>query len=77
VRAAGAEPSEETIEMAARLAAYYSDGRNSTTVPVDVTERRHVRKIRGAGPGMVTYRNEYTLQVKPASEEELGLTTAK
>ena len=77
VRPATAEASEETIEAAAQLAAYYSDGRQSTTVPVDVTERRHVRKIKGGGPGMVTYRNEYTLQVRPQSEDELELQPTK
>lgn len=74
LRTGGAEAAPESIEAAARIAAWYSDGRQSTTVPVDVTERRHVRKIKGTGPGMVTYRNERTLQVRPASEEELGLT---
>ncbi|MEX2314813.1 MAG: NFACT RNA binding domain-containing protein, partial [Thermomicrobiales bacterium] len=68
--------SEDTIEMAASLAAWYSDGRNATAVPVDVTERRHVRKIKGAGPGMVTYRNERTLNVRPLPEKELGLEGA-
>jgi predicted ribosome quality control (RQC) complex YloA/Tae2 family protein len=32
---------------------------------VDITERRYVRKIKGAGPGMVTYRNERTVSVEP------------
>jgi predicted ribosome quality control (RQC) complex YloA/Tae2 family protein len=64
---------ETALEAAASLAAYYSDGRNSTAVPVDITERRYVRKISGAGPGMVTYRNERTVQAKPRSEAELGL----
>lgn len=68
------EPHTNAIERAASLAAYYSDGRSSTTVPVDVTARRHVRKIKGAGPGMVTYRNEYTVNVRPQSEGDLGLT---
>lgn len=68
--------SEDTIERAASLAAWYSDGRNATAVPVDVTERRHVRKIKGAGPGMVTYRNERTLNVRPLPETELGLEGA-
>lgn len=61
-----------TIEAAAALAAYYSAARNSAGVEVDVTRRRHVRKIRGAGPGLVTYRNERTIAVPPASERELG-----
>lgn len=69
---AGRDPA---IEQAAKLAAYYSKGRGSTRVPVDVTERRHVRKIKGAGLGMVTYRNEYTLNVEPSSESELKLTS--
>jgi predicted ribosome quality control (RQC) complex YloA/Tae2 family protein len=68
--------SEDTVERAASLAAWYSDGRNATAVPVDVTERRHVRKIKGAGPGMVTYRNERTLNVRPLPEKELGLDSA-
>jgi predicted ribosome quality control (RQC) complex YloA/Tae2 family protein len=36
-----------------------------------VAPRRHVRKIKGAGPGMVTYRNERTIRVQPAPEERL------
>jgi predicted ribosome quality control (RQC) complex YloA/Tae2 family protein len=70
---AGGNRSDDTIERAASLAAWYSDGRNATAVPVDITERRYVRKIKGAGPGMVTYRNERTLNVRPLSEKELGL----
>ena len=59
------------VERAAALAAYYSSGRESGTVEVDVAERRHVRKIKGAGPGMVTYRNERTIAVRPADEDAL------
>ena len=61
----------DTIEAAARLAAWYSGNRSSGTVEVDIAPRRFVRKIKGAGPGMVTYRNERTIAVKPASESEL------
>lgn len=73
LRASG-EPRDDALEAAAALAAWYSDGRNATAVPVDITQRRHVRKIRGAGPGMVTYRNERTVNVRPRSERDLGLT---
>ncbi|MDQ3696381.1 MAG: NFACT family protein [Chloroflexota bacterium] len=65
------EERDATIEAAAALAAYYSAARGSAGVEVDVTRRRHVRKIRGSGPGMVTYRNERTIAVAPASEREL------
>ncbi|MGI8854689.1 MAG: Rqc2 family fibronectin-binding protein [Thermomicrobiales bacterium] len=59
------------IEMAARLAAYYSSARSAGHVEVDYAPRRQVRKIAGAGPGMVTYRGERTLRVEPVSLEEL------
>ena len=59
---------DETVEVAASLAAFYSASRESGSVEVDVTRRRFVRKIKGAGPGMVTYRNERTIRVRPKSE---------
>ena len=61
----------DTVEAAAALAAWYSAARESGGVEVDVARRRHVRKIKGAGPGMVTYRNERTIRVQPAAEERL------
>ncbi len=67
------QPDDDVLETAASLAAWYSSGRTSTTVEVDATECRYVRKIRGAGPGMVTYRHEQTLNVRPRSPEDLGL----
>lgn len=68
----GDEEAPVTIEAAAALAAFYSAARNGATVEVDVTRRRHVRKIKGSGPGMVTYRNERTLAVRPADEAGVG-----
>jgi predicted ribosome quality control (RQC) complex YloA/Tae2 family protein len=70
------QPDDEIVEKAASLAAWYSSGRASTTVEVDATDCRYVRKIRGAGPGMVTYRNERTLNVRPQGPEELGFNGA-
>ncbi len=70
----GAEASDAAIETAARLAAYYSNARAAGGVEVDYAPRRQVRKIPGAGPGMVTYRGERSVRVPPASVEEL--TTA-
>ena len=71
------EDDEDAVELAAALAAYYSGSRGSTGVEVDITRRRHVRKIKGAGPGMVTYRQERTILVQPQDEPALGdrLTT--
>ncbi len=65
VRHGGQPVPDEVIAQAASLAAYYSSLREESQVPVDVTERRHVRRIPGGRPGMVTYRQEETLVVAP------------
>ncbi|WP_174613204.1 Rqc2 family fibronectin-binding protein [Virgibacillus ihumii] len=59
------EPSEETLVEAAQLAAYFSKSQQSSSVPVDYTKIRHVRKPNGAKPGFVTYDNQKTLFVTP------------
>ena len=65
VKSGGQEVPEATLERAAELAATYSAARGEGRVLVAYTERRYVRPIRGAGPGMVTYRNEETIAVTP------------
>ena len=59
------QPSNETLEMAAELAAYFSKGKLSTQVPVDYTLVKNVKKVRGAKPGFVTYDEQKTLYVTP------------
>jgi predicted ribosome quality control (RQC) complex YloA/Tae2 family protein len=68
IKSAGREVPRHTIEQVAKLAAYYSEGRGSTTVPVDFTLQRHVRHMKGGGPGMVIYEREHTLYAEPANE---------
>src|SRR6185312_4067504 len=65
VKAAGREITRSTIEQAATLAAYYSEARGGTNVPVDYTLQRHVRHMKGGGPGMVIYEREQTLYARP------------
>ncbi|WP_164669064.1 Rqc2 family fibronectin-binding protein [Virgibacillus doumboii] len=59
------DPSEDTMLEAAQLAAYFSKSRQSSSVPVDYTRIRHVKKPNGAKPGYVTYDNQKTLFVTP------------
>lgn len=66
LRTQGRTPAAADLEYAARLAAYYSRGREAGKVEVDYTLRRHVKKPRGAKPGFVIYTNEKTVQVAPA-----------
>ncbi len=70
VRAEGESPSEQTIQLAAGLAAYFSKRRSERNVEVDYTQRRHVRRIPGAPPGLVTYRQERTVLAVPINPAE-------
>lgn len=69
------EPSETTILEAATIAAYFSKARNSSSVPVDFTKVRHVKKPSGAKPGFVIYEQQQTVYVTPA--EDIVLTLKK
>ena len=71
-RIPGTDERPETIEAAARLAAWYSAGREGARVEVDIARRRHVRKIKGGRAGLVTYRNERTIAVRPGDERAVG-----
>ena len=59
------EPAPSEIERAAELAAFHSKGRRAGKVAVDYTERKHVRKQRGAAPGLVWYTDARTITVTP------------
>lgn len=61
---------DHVLNRAASVAAYYSSKRGEAKVLVDVTRCKYVRKIKGAGPGMVTYRNEEPRTVVPQNEKE-------
>ncbi|MCA1062313.1 NFACT RNA binding domain-containing protein [Rossellomorea sp. AcN35-11] len=58
-------PSEETIKEAANIAAYFSKARESSSVPVDFTEVKQVKKPKGAKPGFVIYDGQQTVYVTP------------
>ncbi len=66
----GENPDDETILYAAKLAAAYSKGGNSSNVPVDYTLRKFVKKPSGAKPGFVIYSKQKTLYVTPDSRSD-------
>ena len=68
IKSGAADVPDDVIRRAAEIAAYYSRARTEAHVLVDVTRRKHVRKIKGGKPGMVTYRNEAPIDVTPAPE---------
>lgn len=67
IKAGGREIPRATIDQAAGLAAYYSQARGSTSVPVDYTLQRHVRHMKNGGPGMVIYEREKTIYAAPST----------
>ena len=62
-------PSDEVKTDAAELAAYYSKGRLSNLVQVDMIEVKKLNKPTGRKPGFVTYTGQKTLRVTPDSEK--------
>lgn len=64
----GTAVDETTINFACQLAVYYSKARESTKVPVDYTQRKYVKKPRGAKPGFVIYDNFKTAVITPDRE---------
>ena len=66
---AGAAPSDDTLQLAASFAAYFSRARQSEQVPVVYTEPKNVYKPKGALPGMVIYKQERVLWGQPDRAE--------
>ena len=65
LRTGGQEVDDDTLVEAAKIAAYYSQARESGNVPVDYTQVKHVKKPAGARPGMVIYQTYQTINVTP------------
>lgn len=58
-------PDEATIRAGAILAAYYSKGKTSSSVPVDYLPIKQLKKPNGAKPGFVTYEQQKTIYIDP------------
>ncbi len=54
-----------TLEQACIIAAFQSQARESSKVPVDFTQVKHVKKPMGSKPGMVIYDHYQTVIVNP------------
>ncbi len=57
----GQEVPDRAFEEAAKLAAYYSQGRGQDKVEVDYVRRKEVKKPNGAKPGFVVYYTNYSM----------------
>ncbi len=62
---------DEVIEKAASIAAYYSKGRNNTSVEVQYTTKDNLYSSKGKGEGFVLLRDFKTIFVKPGIKGEV------
>ncbi|MDY3234171.1 MAG: hypothetical protein SOW94_06450, partial [Erysipelotrichaceae bacterium] len=71
------DPDEYTLRLAAEIAAYFSAGRNSSSVPVNYCPISQLKKIPGAKPGMVQLGSYKTIYIDPSREdlEAAGIET--
>jgi len=58
-------PSQQSLRIAAQCAAYYSEARHSSTVPVNYCLINQVKKIPGMKPGLVSLNHYQTIYVDP------------
>lgn len=61
-------PDDTTLLEAAALAAYFSQARGSSHIPVDYTHVRQIKKPNGAKPGMVVYEQNWSLLITPRQD---------
>lgn len=54
---------DRTFEEAARLAAYYSKGRDQEKVEIDYIQKKHVKKPSGSKPGFVVYYTNFSMAI--------------
>ncbi len=59
------KPPKRMLEKAAEIAAWYSGSRNASWTPVVYTQRKYVRKPKGANAGAVVLDREEVIMVKP------------
>lgn len=62
---------EEQIRLCASLAAYYSKGKDSSSVPVDYCLVSQIKKVPGSKIGFVTMKSNKTIYIDPIEEQIL------
>ncbi len=71
------DPDEATLRLAANIAAYYSKGRYSSSVPINYCLVKQLKKVPGAKPGFVSLSSYKTIYIDPNEEEILNIIKAR
>ena len=66
-------PNEKIIRICANIAAYYSQGRYSSSVPVNYCLVKDIKKIKGKKPGFVSIKNYKTIYIDPFEDKDLTI----
>jgi len=77
VRRGSPRPTEECLQFAANLAAFYSDSRTERKAEVTVTSPKHLLKPRGAPLGAVKIRQEMNTLIGFPADVDEGLKIAR
>lgn len=65
VKANNEELPDRAFEEAAKLAAYYSKGRENDKIEIDYLQKKNVKKPNGSAPGFVVYYTNYSMTIQP------------
>lgn len=65
VKANNEELPDRAFEEAAKLAAYYSKGRDNDKIEIDYLQKKNVKKPNGSAPGFVVYYTNYSMTIQP------------
>lgn len=66
IRTNGDELTDDEYVEASRIAAYYSKGKNSSSVEIDYTKKSNLKKPPNSKPGFVIYDTNYSMMVAPS-----------
>jgi len=70
-------PTEEEIRACANLAAFYSTYKESSSVAVDYTKIKYIKKIPGKRNCFVTYTHQHTIYIDPNEDDIMRLKVKK
>ncbi len=66
-------PDEETLRTAAMIAAWFSKGRYSSSVPINYCQIRQLKRVPGSKPGFVSLTHYRTLYIDPDEDTIMRL----
>lgn len=67
------EPNEEEIRLCANIAAFFSKGREGSSIPVDYTLVRNLKKVKNKNNGFVSFDTNKTIYIDPDKEQLFSL----